>query len=158
MESLKSEGQQHGDYFAARVSDIEQEAKHQERDALAMYGMLEGTDPRIAPMRRALAVWGLTADDIGVLSIHGTSTGANVCTIVIFSFVPNAYLARQEENETRIWNNILTAISRTPGNAVPIVAQKSLLGHSKGGSASWQMMGLLQSVNTGIIPGNRNSE
>jgi fatty acid synthase subunit beta len=93
MESLKSEGQQHGNYFAARVSDIEQEAKHQERDALAMYGMLEGTDPHIAPMRRALAVWGLTADDIGVLSIHGTSTGANVCTIVIFSLVPNAYLA-----------------------------------------------------------------
>jgi hypothetical protein len=90
IESLKSEGKQHDDYFAARVSDIEQEAKHQERDALAMYGMLEGTDPRIAPMRRALAVWGLTADDIGVLSIHGTSTGANVSTTVIFIFVPNA--------------------------------------------------------------------
>lgn len=43
-----------------------------------MYGMLEGSDPRIAPLRRALAVWGLTVDDIGVLSIHGTSTNANV--------------------------------------------------------------------------------
>ncbi len=43
-----------------------------------MYGMLEGTDPRVAPIRRALAVWGLTADDVGVLSIHGTSTKANV--------------------------------------------------------------------------------
>jgi fatty acid synthase subunit beta len=42
------------------------------------YGMLEGYDPRIAPLRRALAVWGLTVDDIGVLSIHGTSTVANV--------------------------------------------------------------------------------
>ena len=30
------------------------------------------------PLRRALAVWGLTGDDMGVLSIHGTSTGANV--------------------------------------------------------------------------------
>ncbi len=48
--------------------------KPQEKDSLAMYGMLEGYDPRIAPLRRALAVWGLTADDIGVLSIHGTST------------------------------------------------------------------------------------
>jgi hypothetical protein len=63
----------------------------------------------------------------------------------------------KEENETRIWNDIFTTISRSPGNAVPIVAQKSLLGHSKGGSAAWQMAGLLQSVITGIIPGNRNS-
>ena len=30
------------------------------------------------PLRRALAVWGLTGDDMGVLSIHGTSTGTNV--------------------------------------------------------------------------------
>lgn len=66
-------------YISSRVADIEKEAVRQEKDALAMYGMLEGTDPRIAPLRRALAVWGLTADDIGVLSIHGTSTSANVC-------------------------------------------------------------------------------
>jgi len=128
------------DYISSRIADLEIEASHQEKHALAMYGMLEGSDPRIAPLRRALAIWGLTADDIGVLSIHGTSTGAN------------------EENETRIWNDIFTTISRSPGNAVPIVAQKSLLGHSKGGSAAWQMAGLLQSVMTGIIPGNRNSD
>jgi fatty acid synthase subunit alpha len=66
------------DYFSSRAADIEAEAAKQEKDALAMYGMLEGADPRIAPLRRALAVWGLTADDIGVLSIHGTSTAANV--------------------------------------------------------------------------------
>lgn len=64
----------------------------------------------------------------------------------------------QEKNETQIWNDIFTSLARTPGNAVPVMAQKSLLGHSKGGSASWQMMGLLQTVTTGIIPGNRNSE
>ncbi|KAG8213088.1 hypothetical protein J3R82DRAFT_11484 [Butyriboletus roseoflavus] len=93
-----------------------------------------------APCVAALAVWGLTADDIGVLSIHGTSTGAN------------------EKNETEMWHNILAAMSRTHGNAVPVMAQKSLLGHSKGGSAAWQMAGLLQTVNTGIIPGNRNSD
>ncbi|RDB25744.1 Fatty acid synthase subunit alpha [Hypsizygus marmoreus] len=128
------------EYFSSRVADIEKEAAHQEKDALAMYGMLEGADPRVAPLRRALAVWGLNADDIGVLSIHGTSTSAN------------------EENETKIWNDVFTTISRTPGNAVPIMAQKSLLGHSKGGSAAWQMMGLLQTINTGIVPGNRNSD
>ncbi|KAJ6512975.1 fatty acid synthase [Mycena sanguinolenta] len=126
--------------FASRVANIEKEAAQQDKDALSMYGMLEGTDPRVAPIRRALAVWGLAADDVGVLSIHGTSTKAN------------------EENETRIWNDIFTTIGRTSGNAVPIMAQKSLLGHSKGGSAAWQMAGLLQTVTTGIIPGNRNSD
>ena len=66
------------EYVASRVAEIEKEAARQEKDAIATYGMLEGADPRIAPLRRALAVWGLTADDLGVLSIHGTSTGANV--------------------------------------------------------------------------------
>ena len=47
-----------------------------------MYGIVQGSDPHIAPLQRALAVWGLTAHDIDVLSIHGTSTGANVCEIV----------------------------------------------------------------------------
>ena len=82
----------HGDaadsaYFSSRVADIEKEAQRQEKDAIAMYGMLEGTDARISPLRRALAVWGLTGDDIGVLSIHGTSTGANVNAFT-FSIIP----------------------------------------------------------------------
>lgn len=139
--SRKSEGENVDEsYVASRVANLEKEAARQEKDAIAMYGMLEGSDPRVAPLRRALAVWGLNADDIGVLSIHGTSTGAN------------------EKNETQIWNDIFTTISRSRGNAVPIVAQKSLLGHSKGGSAAWQMAGLLQYVLSGVIPGNRNSE
>ena len=80
-------------------------------------------------------------------------------TYVILVFVLSyVKLSTQEENETRIWNDIFTTISRSPGNAVPIVAQKSLLGHSKEGSAAWQMAGLLQSLITGIIPGNCNSE
>ena len=49
--------------------------------------MLQGSDLRIAPLRRTLAVWGLTADDIGVLSIHGTSTGANVCEVNFYFVV-----------------------------------------------------------------------
>ena len=69
------------DYISCRIADLETEASRQEKDALSTYGMLEGSDPRIAPLRQALAIWGLTADDIGVLSIHGTSTGANVCDL-----------------------------------------------------------------------------
>lgn len=53
------------DFVSARVAAIEQEALRQEKDALATYGMLEGSDPSIAPLRRALAVWGLVPDDIG---------------------------------------------------------------------------------------------
>jgi phosphopantetheine--protein transferase-like protein len=140
LEAISSQGEVDEEYFAARLANVELEGARQEKEALATYGMLEGSDPRIAPLRRALAVWGLTPDDLGVLSIHGTSTGAN------------------ERNETHIWNDVFTQISRTPGNAIPIVAQKSLVGHSKGGSAAWQMIGLLQSVNAGIIPGNRNSD
>jgi fatty acid synthase subunit alpha, fungi type len=132
------------DFFASRIADLEAEAYRQEKDVLATYGMLmqnsEGADPRIAPLRRALAVWGLTADDVGVLSIHGTSTQAN------------------EKNETYMWNTILKTLDRSTGNAVPIMAQKSLVGHSKGGAAAWQMAGLLQSIASGTIPGNRNAD
>ncbi|KAI0649410.1 fatty acid synthase [Trametes meyenii] len=128
------------EYVSSRIADMEKEAARQEKDALSTYGMLEGADARIAPLRRALAVWGLTADDIGVLSIHGTSTGAN------------------EKNETHIWNDVFTNLGRTDGNAVPIMAQKGLCGHSKGGSAAWQLAGLLQSVESGLVPGNRNAD
>ncbi|KZT67951.1 hypothetical protein DAEQUDRAFT_367722 [Daedalea quercina L-15889] len=141
IEFRKSQGSAVNEvYVASRIADIEQEAARQEKDALSSYGMLHGTDPRVSPLRRALAVWGLTADDIGVLSIHGTGTGAN------------------EKNETHVWNDVLATIQRTPGNAVPIMAQKSLCGHSKGGSAAWQLTGLLQSVDSGIIAGNRNAD
>jgi fatty acid synthase subunit alpha len=66
--------------------------------------MLEGADARVDPMRRALAVWGLTADGIGVLSIHGASTGVN------------------EKNETQIWQNIFETVPRIHDNAIPVIA------------------------------------
>ncbi len=87
------------DYVPSRVADIEAEAARQEKDALAMYGMLEGSDPRIAPLRRALAVWGLTADDIGVLSIHGTSTNANVSGKVSWVVTRLIILTGRERDE-----------------------------------------------------------
>jgi hypothetical protein len=57
-----------------------------------------------------------------------------------------------------MWNTILKTLGRTTGNAVPIMAQKSLVGHAKGGAAAWQMAGLLQSVASGTVPGNRNAD
>jgi fatty acid synthase subunit alpha, fungi type/fatty acid synthase subunit beta, fungi type len=94
----------------------------------------------ISPLCRALAVWSLSADDIGVLFIRVTSTQAN------------------EKNETYVWNTILKTLDCSPGNAVPIMVQKSLVCHSKGGAAAWQMAALLQSVESGVVPGNRDAD
>jgi len=46
------------------IADIEREATHQEKDAVLTYRMIEGADPHISPLHWALAVWGLTVDDI----------------------------------------------------------------------------------------------
>lgn len=127
-------------WFTSRVSFIDAEAKRQEKDALATFGMLAGSDPSIAPLRRALAVWGLDADSVGVISCHGTSTKAN------------------DKNESNVYNSQFKKLGRTPGNAVPVIAQKSLTGHPKGGAAAWMFNGMLQTLNSALIPGNHNAD
>ncbi|KAJ2746708.1 fatty acid synthase alpha subunit Lsd1 [Coemansia sp. BCRC 34301] len=96
--------------------------------------------PGISPLRGSLAVWGLTADDIGVASFHGTSTVAN------------------DKNESDVLNTELGHLGRTPGHVVPVVCQKWLTGHPKGPAASFMLNGVLQSLRTGLIPGNRNAD
>ncbi|WWC90821.1 uncharacterized protein L201_005758 [Kwoniella dendrophila CBS 6074] len=127
-------------WFQARVNFIDDEAKRQEKDALATFGMLEGSHPNIAPLRRALAVWGLNADSVGVISCHGTSTKAN------------------DKNESGVYNLQFEQLGRTPGNAVPVIAQKSLTGHPKGGAAAWQFNGLIQTLTSALVPGNHNAD
>ncbi|KAJ2160105.1 fatty acid synthase alpha subunit Lsd1 [Coemansia sp. RSA 552] len=97
-------------------------------------------DPRIPPLRGSLAVWGLTADDIGLASFHGTGTKAN------------------DQNESEVLNVQMEQLGRTPGNVVPVVCQKWLAGHVKGGAAGLMLNGAIQSMRTGIIPGNRNAD
>ena len=65
-------------YTKERMQTIERGVKRQNAAAFAAWGQhfFVGND-NIAPLRGALAVWGLTADDIGVASFHGTSTQAN---------------------------------------------------------------------------------
>jgi hypothetical protein len=101
IEFRKSQGEPADDeYFSSRVADIEKEASRQEKDAIAMYGMLADTDARISPLRRALAVWGLTGDDIGVLSIHGTSTRANVsCTLFLADCLLNHPTGKERDSD-----------------------------------------------------------
>ncbi|KAI8319054.1 thiolase-like protein [Martensiomyces pterosporus] len=97
-------------------------------------------NPHISPLRGSLAVWGLTVDDIGVASFHGTSTVAN------------------DKNESEVLNRQMEHLGRTPGLAVPAVCQKWLTGHSKGAAAAYMLNGIIQTLRTGIIPGNRNAD
>ncbi|ORY35430.1 fatty-acid synthase complex protein [Naematelia encephala] len=139
-ESEARQGSESDDWFKSRVAFIDTEAKRQEKDALATFGMLEGSHPNIAPLRRALAVWGLNADSVGAISCHGTSTKAN------------------DKNESSVYNQQLQQLGRTPGNAVPVITQKSLTGHPKGGAAAWMFNGMIQTVNSALVPGNHNAD
>jgi fatty acid synthase subunit beta len=57
---------------------VEQQAERREKVALAMWGNeFYVGNHGISPIRGALAVWGLTLDDLGVASFHGTGTKAN---------------------------------------------------------------------------------
>ncbi|KAJ2807283.1 fatty acid synthase alpha subunit Lsd1, partial [Coemansia helicoidea] len=97
-------------------------------------------NPAISPLRGSLAVWGLAADDIGLASFHGTSTKAN------------------DLNESEVVDAQMRRLGRTPGYPVPAVCQKWLTGHSKGAAAAFMLNGVLQSMRTGLIPGNRNAD
>lgn len=111
------------------------------RDAQNMWGNeFRRQDPDIAPMRAALAVWGLSVDDIQVASLHGTSTKAN------------------DENECDVINKQMTHLGRSKGNPLMSICQKHLTGHPKGAAGAWMLNGCLQVLQTGVVPGNRNAD
>jgi fatty acid synthase len=87
---------------------------------------------------KSLAKLGVGADDIAVISKHDTSTLAN------------------DPNETELHERLAVSMGRSPGAPLFIVSQKSLTGHSKGGAAAFQMMGLCQMLRDGVIPPNRS--
>ncbi|KAF2472678.1 3-oxoacyl-synthase [Lindgomyces ingoldianus] len=123
-----------------RKDYIAHEAQQLTRAAQRIFGnaFWQQGQSNISPLRGALAVWGLTVDDIGVVSLHGTSTRLN------------------DINEPQVLQAQLTHLGRAPGNVVPAVCQKSLTGHSKGAAGAWMLNGALQMLNSGLIPGNRN--
>jgi fatty acid synthase len=92
------------------------------------------------PLAQALVRHGLTADDIGVVSKHDTSTEMN------------------DPAEADLHERLQRALGRTPGNPLPVVSQKTVTGHAKGGAAAWQLDGVLRMLETATIPGNRNLE
>ncbi|CAK7244354.1 MAG: beta subunit of fatty acid synthetase [Sporothrix thermara] len=128
-------------YVADRANHIEKEAIRQEKEVLRSLGnnFWKG-NPAIAPLRGALATWGLTIDDLDIASFHGTSTKAN------------------DKNESSVICQQLAHLGRTKGNAVLGIFQKYLTGHPKGAAGAWMMNGCLQVLNTGLVPGNRNAD
>ncbi len=94
-----------------------------------------GRESRIAAELRKL---GVTPDDIAVLSKHDTSTAAN------------------DPNESELHTRLATAIGRSAGAPLFVVSQKSLTGHAKGGAAAFQLIGLCQVLENGVVPPNRS--
>jgi phosphopantetheine--protein transferase-like protein len=128
-------------FVIERMAIIELEVKRQQQEALEMWGTGNfKNDPTISPLRGALATFGLNIDDVGVVSFHGTSTTAN------------------DKNESEVTNKQLIHLGRTRGNGCPVIAQKWLTGHPKGAAAAWMTNGLIQTILSGIIPGNRNAD
>ena len=124
-----------------RKSEARQDAERQEKAAVnALGNSFWQNNPDIAPIRGALAVWGLSVDDIAFASFHGTSTKHN------------------DINETEVIQTQFTHLGRNPGNPILGIFQKNLTGHSKGGAAAWMLNGCLQALATGLIPGNRNAD
>ncbi|KAK7432611.1 beta subunit of fatty acid synthetase [Neonectria magnoliae] len=143
IDAMKSQGGtfDEKEYAQERFVHIEKEAARQEKELLRSMGNhFWKSDPSIAPLRGALATWGLTIDDLDVASFHGTSTKAN------------------DKNESSVICQQLRHLGRTKGNAVLGVFQKYLTGHPKGAAGAWMMNGCLQVLNTGLVPGNRNAD
>ena len=141
--AMKSQG---GDFDESewaqdRAAHIEREAHRQERDALNSLGnSFWKQDSRIAPLRGALATWGLTIDDLDVASFHGTSTVAN------------------DKNESDVLCQQMKHLGRSKGNALLGIFQKYLTGHPKGAAGAFMFNGCLQVLNSGLVPGNRNAD
>jgi fatty acid synthase subunit alpha, fungi type len=143
VEAMKAQGASfdEAEYAQDRIAHIEKEAARQESELLRSMGNnFWKNDPTIAPLRGALATWGLTIDDLGVASFHGTSTKAN------------------DKNESSVICQQLRHLGRTKGNAVLGIFQKYLTGHPKGAAGAWMMNGCLQVLNSGLVPGNRNAD
>ena len=91
-----------------------------------------------SPLARGLAALGLGADDVAVVSKHDTSTAAN------------------DPNESELHERIAASLGRSDGNPLFVVSQKTLTGHSKGGAAAFQMIGLCQVLAGQVLPPNRS--
>ncbi|KAK5050839.1 hypothetical protein LTR84_003398 [Exophiala bonariae] len=126
----------------AYIEQVDMEYRRMQKEARYTLGgnTFYHNDPRISPLRGALAVWNLTVDDLDFASFHGTSTKLN------------------EKNESAVLQSQLNHLGRSQGNPIWGVFQKYLTGHSKGAAGAWMLNGAIQAMNDGVIPGNRNAD
>lgn len=111
-------------FLSARTNDLRLEAGRRLAAEQRQWGQEFGHgDPRIAPLAHALARFGLSVDDIGVASFHGTGTRAN------------------DTNESAVLQRQLEQLGRSRGNVCLAVCQKYLTGHPKGAAAAWMLNG-----------------
>ncbi|WP_330182870.1 fatty acid synthase subunit beta domain-containing protein [Nocardia sp. NBC_01503] len=89
-------------------------------------------------LAKELGKLGVSADEVAVISKHDTSTAAN------------------DPNESELHERLATAIGRSEGAPLFVISQKTLTGHAKGGAAAFQMIGLCQVLEQGVIPPNRS--
>ena len=87
-------------------------------------------------LARRLRALGVGPDDVAVVSKHDTSTRAN------------------DPNESDLHTRLARAIGRTPGSPLLVISQKSLTGHAKGGACVFQVSGLAQVFQSGVVPAN----
>ncbi|MGL6234563.1 MAG: fatty acid synthase subunit beta domain-containing protein [Segniliparus sp.] len=97
-----------------------------------------GLGGRSSQLAASLQKFGLGADDVSVVSKHDTSTLAN------------------DPNEANLHERLAEALGRTDGAPLFVISQKSLTGHSKGGAAAFQTIGLCQVLASGRVPANRS--
>lgn len=111
-------------FLSARTNDLRLEADRRLAAEQRQWGQEFGQgDPRISPLTHALARFGLTIDDIGVASFHGTGTKAN------------------DTNESSVLQQQLEKLGRSKGNVCLAICQKYLTGHPKGAAAAWMLNG-----------------
>jgi fatty acid synthase, bacteria type len=89
-------------------------------------------------LARALAEHGLGIDDVGAVSLHGTSTPVN------------------DPHETGIFQDIFEHLGRTRGLPALAVSQKAVTGHTKGGASACQLIGVIQMMRDSVVPGHLN--
>ncbi|WP_067862714.1 type I polyketide synthase [Nocardia shimofusensis] len=94
-----------------------------------------GRESRFAAELRKL---GVSPDEIAVVSKHDTSTAAN------------------DPNESELHERLADAVGRSEGAPLFVVSQKALTGHAKGGAAAFQLIGLCQVLESGVVPPNRS--
>ena len=143
---------------ARRIAEIAHERAHLERSARRAWCLdFAGSAGAgaVAPLRAALAAWGLGPDDITLGSFHGACAtreegGCRGVSAMRGTPFPHLWAPAgtgtqaNDVNESDVTHAQLAHLGRSPGRPLLVVAQKHLTGHPKGAAAAWMVNGALQ--------------